>query len=210
MQSAGLAGLAEHLDYARQIEMLEIAAQVGFGAGEHLRGLKTVLAADQKTAHVRSDVRGRAAAVYKIVAAGAIGFKQSLFAGVAAAYGDKGDVRSVGIGAQDWSHFERAHFAQIGGAQNGGRRVPFEHGERVGGLGAGYDFEADLLQGFADALGEIDVAIHEQDARKICEGVHGRASAGSAALGLLPATLTSFCKSRTSIFSFSMARVPAK
>ncbi len=179
VQRAGLAGLAEHLDYAGQIEMLEIAAQVGFGAGEHLRGLKTVLTADQKTAHVRGDVRRASGGDPRNRRSRRDRLRAALvrLPGAASADGDERNVRGVGIGAQNRSHFERAHFAQIRGAQNRGGRVPFEHGERVGGLRAGDDFEADLLQRFADTLGEIDVAIDEQDARKIGEGVHGRASA---------------------------------
>ncbi len=45
MQRAGLMRLAKHLNYAGKIEMREAAAQIGFGALQHLRGLEPILTA---------------------------------------------------------------------------------------------------------------------------------------------------------------------
>ena len=78
VQRAGLMRLAEHLNHARQIEMREAAAQGRLRGRKHLRGLKAVLAADEKAPHVRGDVRGRQAAIHIIIAAGAIRFEQRL------------------------------------------------------------------------------------------------------------------------------------
>ena len=58
VQRAGLPRLAEHLDDAGKIEMRKAAAQRRLRGRKHLRGLKAVLAADEKIAHVRGDVRG--------------------------------------------------------------------------------------------------------------------------------------------------------
>ena len=107
----------------------------------------------------------RPAAIYKIIAAGAESFEQGLLA-FAAADGDQRNIRRFRIGAKNRRDFERVHFAQVRGAEDGRGSIPFEHRQRIGRLRAGDHVEALQLQRIAQPLGEIDVALDHQNLRK--------------------------------------------
>src|SRR6202035_1056136 len=76
---------------------------------------------------------------------------------------DNGKRGVLRIGVDDSGEFERAHFAHVGGANYGGGRVVLERGQRKGRLRAREDFEAFALEGVAEALGEIDIAVDEKN-----------------------------------------------
>ena len=161
VESAGLVSVAEHLENAGKIVVREAAAEAGVGLSEHLRRLKAFGFADDDVANVSGDDRGRARAVDVVVAAGLEGFHESALAAVAES--DDGERGVFGIGVNDFGDFESAHFAHVGGADDGGGRVVFERGQREGGLRAGLNVEAFFFQRVAEALGEIDVAVDQQN-----------------------------------------------
>ena len=64
---------------------------------------------------------------------------------------------------QNLRKVEDAHLAQIGGAQNRRRRVPLQHGERIGGLGAVDHVEAKRLERLGQAPGKKHIAVNHQN-----------------------------------------------
>src|SRR5262249_22569921 len=123
VQRAGLMSVTEHLQDAGKIVVREAAAEAGVGLREHLRGLKAFGFADDDLADMRSDDGGRALAIDVIFAAGLEGFYESALAAVA--QGDDGQHNGFGISVNDFGNFESAHFAHVGGANDGGGRVIF-------------------------------------------------------------------------------------
>src|SRR5580704_12973361 len=141
--------------------MREAATETGVGLGEHLRGLKTLGFADDDVANVSGDHCRLPPAIDVIVAAGLEGFHKSALAAVAES--DDWERGVFGIGVDDFRDFQRAHFAHVGGAHYGGWHVVLEGGQRECGLCAGKDFKAFAFQGVAQALGEIDIAVDQQN-----------------------------------------------
>src|SRR5215469_12339740 len=205
VQRAGLARLGKYLNYAGQIEMRKVAAQCGFGTWQHLRWLKTLLAAEQKTADVLRRLGRRSAPVDQVAAAGPIGLEQSLLA--AAADGNQREVRCLRIRAKNQGHLERSHFAEIRGAKDRGGSAPFKHGERVRRLCSRDDFKSKLFQRVAEPLDEVHVAINQQDARSAGRSRHGPTSSCFAP-SPPGGCVTRASRSRTSIRSSPTATRP--
>ena len=174
VQRASLMGVAEHLHHAGEIVVSEAAAEAGVRLREHLRGLEAVGFADDDLFYVTGDGAGSEFAVDVVVAASLVGFHQSALRAVAE--GDDGHGGVFCVGADDAGDVESVHLAHVGGAEDGAGGVVLEGGEGEGGLRAGGDFEAFALQGVSETLGEIDVAVDEQNFSGAAGEDHERAS----------------------------------
>src|SRR5208282_2329864 len=121
---------------------------------------------------------------------------------------DQRNGRRLGIGAKNWSHFEGPHLAEIRGADDCGWRIPFQHGERVGRLGTGNDLKSLLCQRVAKPFRKIDVAVDQENSRKIRRRVHCCASAERVSFAAAPGA-TRASRLSTSTDSPSTSIVPA-
>ena len=161
VEHARLPRVRKHLDDAGQVEVREAALEHGLLRLQHLRGMEAFQAAEQEGAHLGGNVLRTAAAVDVIVAPGAECLHQRLFA--AFAHGKDGNVGGGGIAVQDARKIEDVQLAQVGGAQDGGGRVPLQHGERVGGLGAVHHVKALRLERLGQAPRKKNIAVNHQN-----------------------------------------------
>src|SRR5438067_1175631 len=168
VQSAGLVRMAEHLHDAGQVVVRQVAAQASVRLSEHLRGLETFYFANDDLFHVGGDDAGLAASVDVIVASGLKRFHKRALAAVAES--NDGKIGILGVRANDASDFQRPHFAHVRGAENGARRVIFEGRQGISRLRAGRHFKTFALQRVAKSLGEIHVAVNQQN----LDGARGR------------------------------------
>src|SRR6266849_150291 len=83
----------------------------------------------------------------------------------------------------DLGDFKSAHFAHVRCADDGCRCVVLKSGEREGGLGARLHLETFALQRVAEPLGEIDVAVDQENFGSAARGDHGWASCAGARSG---------------------------
>src|SRR5579863_3242854 len=97
--------------------MREAAAEAGVRLRKHLGGLKAFGFADDDVADVGGDDGGRTGAVNVVVATGLKRFHESALAAVTES--DDGHGGVFGIGADHAGDVEGAHFAHVGGADNG-------------------------------------------------------------------------------------------
>src|SRR5262249_61922724 len=124
-----------------------------------LRGLKAFGFADDDVAYVSGYGGGRTTAINIVVTTGLKSFHERSLAAVAESDDGQGGV--LGIGANQASDIEGSQFAHVRRANDGGRRIVFNSGERERWLRAAVDLEALSFQRVAETLREIDIGVDE-------------------------------------------------
>src|SRR5579872_1616885 len=141
--------------------MCQAAAEACVGLCEHLCPLEAFGLADDDVTNVRGDDRGLALAADVVIAAGLKRFHEGALTAVAES--DDGEIRVFRIRLDDVCDFESAHIAHVCRADDGCGRVVFQRRQRECGLRAGLNLKAFSFQGVAETLGEIDVAVDQQN-----------------------------------------------
>src|SRR5437868_7942529 len=140
-------------------------------------------------------------AIHVVVASGAESRHQGLVSAFAECH--NGNACRLGVTMNDSRQIERIHFSQIGGAQNRGGSIPFQHGQCICSLGAVRYFHTFLFHSVRQAFRKKHVAVDQKNLRRILR-THARTSAAIRRSRSSTSTISSFNDSNPDTYGGSL------